>query len=168
MISLLKPIDDKIVLLGMSCVGKTKMAESLLSHKYYCFDALFPWHVLETIGGSIKRSLLDIKPSETKFVLDGWHNSDLRCKLTPKESVPYLIYADYSFILSNYRVPISGPQAFFNMYQIWYKAEFAKNTRFIKNTGSFSETSKEEFIETINTQSKKIDKIWNKDKWTWN
>ena len=32
--------DDKIVLFGMSCVGKTTFAKELVNHSYYCFDDL--------------------------------------------------------------------------------------------------------------------------------
>ena len=54
-------MNDKIVVFGQSCSGKTTFAKTLTDHEYYCFDALFQWHQIEGLGLSIEDNLKHIQ-----------------------------------------------------------------------------------------------------------
>jgi GTPase SAR1 family protein len=161
-------VDDKIILYGMSCSGKTTFAQLLKNHKYFCFDAFFHWHEIESLGLSAKNSLqkiVEMLSHEEKYVLDGWHLSDKSLSLIPLDAKVYVIYSDYDSIIKNYRTPIYGPLAFDNMYNEWYWNLEAKISRYIRNEGCFRETSVDEFLKTI-IEAKSMGN-WNKDRWEW-
>src|SRR5688572_27802877 len=107
-IRLLKPIDDRIVVWGMSCVGKTTFSSLLREHRYYCFDALFQWYLVETLGLSCEANLRHIQNScnAQKYVLDGWHLSDSNGELLPYGACVYVVIASYKKIIEQYRVEV--------------------------------------------------------------
>lgn len=135
-IKLLKEHSDKIIVYGMSCVGKTTFSNLIFSHQYFCFDALFDWHSIETLGLSIESNLIHIcnnLKSAPKFVLDGWHLFDKSCKLIPKDFQIYVIYDDYDSIIQRYRVPVLSHKDHFSMYQKWYDLQIDRPIRYFKN-----------------------------------
>jgi len=141
---------DKIVLFGMSCAGKTTFSKKLINHKYYCFDALFPWHVIETMGLSISENLKNIQSicTNDKFILDGWHLSDKQGLYLPKDAVVYVIWAPYEKIISQYRVPVGDPEEHRNMYKKWYceiNYDQLPSVKYFQNSGDFIEITKDQF-----------------------
>lgn len=153
MVTTLKDHADGILLFGMSCSGKTTFANMLMSHHYFCFDAMFQWHEIETLGLPISEGLKTVvevvENSEGKWVLDGWHLADAECRCIPYETSLYVIYADYDQIIEQYRVPVGDSKEHLSMYYKWYSpANFAGlyGTRYFFNNGyDFNETSVEEF-----------------------
>ena len=147
--------NDKIVLWGMSCVGKTYFAHRLVEHEYYCFDAMFDWHSIETLGLSISANLKAVRKKCTanKFVLDGWHLSDKQGEYLPEDSVVYVIYADYATIISQYRIDVRHPNEFKHMFKRWYyEVPYHKfpRVRYWENVGRFierSETAYQAFLQ---------------------
>lgn len=149
MIHFQSPPDDKIVVFGMSCCGKTTFAKHLSDHHYYCFDAMFYWHQIEVLGGSIKQNLLDIQRQcdATKFVLDGWSLADSEGLLFPQDSCLYVVYATYERIIDQYRIEVIDREEHRGMFKKWYSIGYEKipKVRFFRNDGDFIETSIEEF-----------------------
>lgn len=127
--------DDKIVMMGMSGIGKTTFAKSIITHQYICFDALFHWHLIETLNLSTLTNLRQIKPDSLKFVIDGWHLGDSDGKLLPKEACVYMIYAPFNVINEKE-----------HMYKRWYRLRF-KKMRFFRRDLGFKETSFTSFLE---------------------
>ena len=151
MLELLQPLDDRIVVWGQSCVGKTTFAR-LVPHNYLCFDSLFRWHEIEGLGLSCTANLQHIAgliEAETQCVLDGWHLSDPTVSLIPGGVAVYIVYAPYAQIISQYRVPVDDFEEHRGMFWKWYEKDFpvfTRTVRFIRNTGkSFLETSWGEF-----------------------
>lgn len=140
--------------MGMSCVGKTTFAKEFFLHKYCCFDALFPWHEIETLGLSTEAALERVtnfaNESTYPFIIDGWHLSDPQGKQMPKDDVCVCcVYAPYDQIISQYRVPVEDHDQHRPMFRKWYHEinypEF-QTIKYIRNTGRyFKETSPEEF-----------------------
>ena len=147
MINYQSPLDDKIVVFGMSCVGKTTFAKLLTEYHYYCFDAMFYWHQIEVLGGSIKQNLIDIQKQccADKFVLDGWSLGDTNGEFLPQGSVVYVIYTTYENIINQYRIEVSDPEEHRTMFKKWYGINYKKPCRFFRNDKAFNETSVEEF-----------------------
>lgn len=135
----------------MSCVGKTTFAK-LTEYEYYCFDALFPWHQIETFGMSITKALLHVAKScvANQFILDGWHTSDLECKLLPQTSV-YVIYSSYNHIIDQYRTLVLDREEHFSMYTKWYSYKNLK-ARYFLNQGDFIETSFQDYLDFISCE----------------
>lgn len=133
----------------MSCVGKTTFAK-IIGHPYICFDALFPWYEIELFEASTSASLKYVRDScvGEKFVLDGWHLSDIKCQYLPIESTVYCLYADYDFIIRQYRISVCEYEEFRMMFGRWYNKQCVnlQNVRFWKNTGTFDETNKNDFL----------------------
>ncbi len=124
MIQTLSPLDDKLVLMGMSCVGKTSMAHELKTHQYYSFDAQFKYG-LKVPGISRKKNwqlILD-RCTENKFVLDNWSTEDVLGK-TIYHKYPdaciCVVFDRYQDILRRYRVPVTGKDAHYKMYEKMY------------------------------------------------
>ena len=142
-------LDDKIVIFGMSCVGKTTFAKTMKDHDYYCFDGLFQWNVIETLGLSITSNLNHVKQiCKGKFVLDGWHLSDKSGKYLPDLSCVYVLWAPYEKIINQYRVPVHNPDEHRKMYKKWYldvNYDAFQGVRYFENNGLFEEISKEQF-----------------------
>lgn len=144
-------IDDKIVLFGQSCSGKTTFAQSLKSHYYYCFDALFQWHLVETLGLSIAANLEHVRDScdAVKYVLDGWHLSDKEGVIIPQGASVYVIWAPYERIISQYRVPVSHHEEHRQMYRRWYcdiDYDSLPGVRYFHNEHRFKEITRDQFI----------------------
>lgn len=122
----------------MSCVGKTTMSELMTDHVYYCFDAMFNWHLIETLGLSIETNLKyisNICDSVPNFALDGWHLADKHGTLLPKNTTVYVVYDDYESIIDRYRVPVESRLQHIPMYKKWYNLEITVPIRYFKNDG---------------------------------
>ena len=138
--------DNKIVIFGQSCVGKTHFAHQI-DRTYVCFDALFPWHQIEGLGLSTSRALQYIKEtcdSMSEFVLDGWHLSDQIGSFFPEDVCVYVLFASYSQIISQYRVKVDEPDQHRSMFNKWYSIEYPSfpKVRYWKNDGhSINETT---------------------------
>jgi hypothetical protein len=160
-IILLKPLDDRIVLWGMSCVGKTTFSQGLNDHQYYCFDAMFQWHLIETLGLSCEANLKHIKQqcSASRFVLDGWHLSDTNGRNMPSGACAYVIYAPYNYIIKQYRVQVDDPNQHLPMFLKWYnEVDYEKlpGVRYFRNSGEFVETNKEDFFKLLSEHNQGI------------
>lgn len=147
-----KPLDDRIVVFGMSCAGKTTFSQ-LLPRPYYCFDWLFQWHLVEGLGCSPSANLEHVSRecSSAQFVLDGWHLSDKTGRYLPVGAVVYVVYSEYDRIVSQYRVPYSDPDEFRGMFAKWYHGvdyNQLPGVRYFLNDGSFVETDSIEFAKT--------------------
>lgn len=147
-------MDDKIVVYGQSCVGKTTFATAIGTHAYYCFDYLFRWHDIETLGLSIEANLRHIRTTCTdpKYVLDGWHLADKEGQLLPPGAAVYVVYAPYKQIISQYRVPVLSEDEHRPMYGRWYcEIDYASlpGIRYFSNEGDFVERTAEEFTASL-------------------
>lgn len=156
-------IDNKIVLFGMSCSGKTTFAKNLKNHNYYCFDYLFKWHLIESFGLPISENLKYIKNlcKNEKFVLDGWHLADKHGFYLPDNASVYVIWAPYEKIISQYRVRVYDPEEHRHMYNKWYceiKYDKLPSVKYFKNSGVFEEISKDQF-DFFTTKSTKSNDI---------
>lgn len=146
-------MNDKIVVFGQSCSGKTTFAKTLTNHKYYCFDALFQWHQIEGLGLSIEDNLKHIQTVCTadQYVLDGWSLGDSQGKWLPFNSVVYVVYCSYEQILAQYRIPVTHIDEFKGMYKRWYQDIDYQSlkAKYIRNQKDFVETSFNEFIAVV-------------------
>lgn len=135
----------------MSCVGKTTFAKQL-DLEYYCFDALFPWHQIETFGMSIIKALTHVADScqANQFVLDGWHTADLEGIHLPQSSV-YVIYSAYDHIVDQYRIKVSNRKEYFPMFKKWYSYQ-NKDARYFFNQGDFIETTFQDYLDFISCE----------------
>lgn len=132
---------------GMSCVGKTYYAQTLRdhdNHEYYCFDAMFNWHAIETMGLSTSANLKSVAKRcvASKYVLDGWHLSDREGKYLPKDCMVYVVFAEYPSIIQQYRIEVASPEEHRYMFHKWYNdipyEKFAR-VRYWENLGRFIE-----------------------------
>ena len=135
----------------MSCAGKTTFAKTLQDHHYYCFDYLFQWHLIETLGLSISENFKHIQKYcvQPKFVLDGWHLADKTGVYLPPNSSVYVVWAPYENIISQYRVKVTDPEEHRNMYKKWYfdiDYDALPKVRYFSNFSYFEEITKEDFI----------------------
>ena len=154
---LLKELDKKIVVFGMSCSGKTTFSKDLTEHSYYCFDALFQWHLIETLNLSTSENFKYIQQfcHADKFVLDGWHLADKEGRYLPRGVAVYVVWAPYQKIISQYRIPVTNPEEYWPMYNKWYcEIDFKKlpSVRYFQNINVFEEITREQFI-TFSKQS---------------
>jgi len=142
--------DDKIVIMGMSCSGKTVFAKQFTDHHYYCFDSLFQWHTVETLGLSTEANMKHVSNfcNADRYVLDGWHLSDKKGKWLPEGSSVYVVYASYDHIIDQYRVPVRDREQHRHMFKKWYyEIDYPSlSSRYFLNEGQFTETSEEEFL----------------------
>jgi hypothetical protein len=151
----LKTIDARIVTFGMSCVGKTTFAKELLAHSYCCFDALFQWHLIETLGMSVEANLGYVRDKCDEldcFVMDGWTLADQKGQFLPQDTRVYVIYAPYEQILSQYRIPVLDHEEFRPMFKKWYldiDYDLFPATRYFLNAGEFVETTKDDFMRSL-------------------
>lgn len=152
MIKELKPLDNKIVLFGQSCVGKTTFAKEL-DHEYYCFDAMFHWQLIESLNLSVDLNLQEIskKCIADRYVLDGWTLADSKGEYLPDGVCVYVIYASYDKIISQYRIPVNDSEEFRTMFHRWYDLDYKTLVaRYFRNEGSyFIESNIEEFYSLI-------------------
>ena len=152
MIRELQPLDDRIVLFGQSCVGKTTFAEALSSHRHYCFDSMFHWWTIESLGLPVDVNLQEVSKNCTaeKFVLDGWTLADESGDYLPLGAKVYVIYAPYEQIISQYRIPVGDPEEFRLMFNKWYGVNYKTlGARYFRNEGLFVETGEEEFYSLL-------------------
>lgn len=146
--------DDKIVIFGMSCVGKTTMARDISGgsggHSHVCFDAHFSWHTIETMGLSTHAGLKHVvgELNSERFVLDGWHLSDQTGEYLPHDVVVYVLFASYDRIISQYRIPVDDHEQHWPMFKKWYGIDYMifPRVRYWENTGDFVERSREDFF----------------------
>jgi len=134
---------------GMSCVGKTTFAQLMTNHEYFCFDAMFNWHLVETLGLSIEtglRHVSELCDAVPNFVLDGWHLADKTGSLLPVGTTAYVVYDDYDSIIRRYRVPVPNKAQHVPMFEKWYDLGLSVPIRYFRNHGDISETCSEEFI----------------------
>lgn len=152
-LTLLKDHSPRIVIWGMSCVGKTTMAGLMKDHTYLCFDAMFNWHLIETLGLSIETNLKHISKicdAVPNFVLDGWHLSDETGSLFPADTVAYVLYDDYDSIIRRYRVSVEDKMQHLPMFLKWYDLKLEIPVRFFKNNMSeIRETESKEFTQCV-------------------
>lgn len=144
---LLRDHCPRIAMFGMSCVGKTTFAK-MIDRPYFCFDAMFNWHLIETLGLSISHNLRHIQTvcdASEQFVLDGWHLSDKKCELLPPNTTVYVLYDDYGAIIDRYRVPVMNRMEHHCMFKKWYDIDITRPIRYFR-MGNITETSKSEFI----------------------
>lgn len=128
----------------MSCAGKTFFSQKLKEHHYYCFDALFEWHIIETFNLNPNKNLEKIKHicKDEKYVLDGWCLSDKDGLYLPVDAKVYVIYSTYENIINQYRTPFEYRDQFLLMYKKWYSIDYNKiNARYFFNQGVFTETN---------------------------
>jgi hypothetical protein len=154
----ISPIDDRIVLFGQSCVGKTTFAARLPSHAHVCFDALFPWHQIETLGLSTSAALDHVAAAcvQERYVLDGWHLGGADGRLLPAGAAVYVVYAPYRQIIGQYRVPVGDHDEHRAMFDRWYRGvnyDELPGVRYILNAGEFVETTREEFVTFLSARS---------------
>lgn len=155
--------DDRIVIMGMSCVGKTEMARriSKVGHQHICFDAFYPWHDVETLGLSTRTAVRYVvdQCSAERFVLDGWHLSALDRHALPEATVVYVLYAKYDRIIDQYRVVVPDRNQHRPMFKKWY-LDFDYSTllrvRYWENTGEFEERSREDFVRFCSSQPRSL------------
>jgi len=148
-----QPLDNKIVVWGMSCSGKTTFAKQL-DHQYYCFDSMFHWWMIESLGLPVDVNLQDVSKNcvADKYVLDGWTLADEIGEYLPFGARVYVVYAPYEQIVSQYRIPVGDPEEFRSMYSKWYGINYKSlGARYFRNEGSFVETSEEEFYSLVRT-----------------
>lgn len=145
---LLEPHSDRIIVWGMSCVGKTTFAKLIIDHEYFCFDAMFNWHLIETLGLSIETGLKHISGicnTVPKFVLDGWNLADKTGSLFPTGVTAYIVYDDYDSIIRRYRVPVENKTQHLPMFCKWYDIKLSVPVRYFRNGTDFTETTEDEF-----------------------
>lgn len=128
-------------------MGKTTFALQLRDHHYYCFDQLFPWSAVEFFGSCPLTSLRMVNQSckAVKFVVDGWHLSDIEGQLIPENTKIYIIYSDYETMFRHYRKEPLNYNDHLETYHQWYSASFI-DCRFFRNINRcFVETDEKEF-----------------------
>jgi hypothetical protein len=131
--------DNKIVMYGMSSVGKTYFAGKLVDHDYYSFEAMFDRHGIETMGLSTSANLRTIanRCKGYRYVLDGWHLYDKNGAYLPKDSVVYVVFADYHKIIQQYPTPTDH----LFLFKKWYTPLKFPRVRYWENAGRFIERS---------------------------
>lgn len=144
-------MDEKIVIWGQSCVGKTTMASLLTEHHYYCFDHLFRWHEIESLGLCPVQNLKHFGEycTASKYVIDGWSLIDPDGSLMPDGSVVYVVYAPYDQIIQQYRIPVESYIQHRHMFERWYgQVPYSqmRRIRYFLNDGDFCETTPEDYI----------------------
>ena len=115
---------DRIIIWGMSCVGKTTFAQRIakdVGSEYVCFDAHFPWHTIETLDGSPVAGLGHLSElcSTEKCIVDGWHLSGADWSHFPEDYMVYVLVAPYDQIIDQYRVPVDHRDQHLNMFKKW-------------------------------------------------
>lgn len=138
----------------MSCSGKTTFAKQISGHEYYCFDAFFDWHLIETCGLSITANLeyLQKRCTSDLFVLDGWHLADAEGKYHPPGCTVYVVYTDYDRIIDQYRRPVPNRDEHRPMFKKWYcDIDYSRfpRTRYFWNDGEFTERSADHFLSFV-------------------
>lgn len=143
--------DDRIVIWGMSCVGKTTMAKEIGrdGRHIHCFDALYPWSDIECLGLSAECALDYIGKHcrESRFVLDGWNLSDREGRFLPPACTLYILYAELETILRQYRVQVHETNNHREMFRKWYLDDHPPcPARYFFNTGQvIRESSRDDF-----------------------
>ena len=148
---------DRIVIMGCSCVGKTTMAQQIQERPYVCFDALYPWHHIETLGLSLSAAMSHVRDQCEQFptfVLDGWNLCDVEGEYFPEDVCVYVLYASYQQVVSQYRVPVDFYEQHRHMFDKWYGIPYENypNVRYFENNwGSFRECFIDDFRHFLST-----------------
>jgi hypothetical protein len=111
----------RIVVFGMSQVGKTTYAKSL-DLPYACFDYMFPWPLVESFPDlSIDEALKDVVARLPEHcVLDGWHLSDIQGNLLSEDCEIHVLFDHHQNIIDRYTVPVVALDNHSEMYKKWY------------------------------------------------
>jgi hypothetical protein len=177
--NLLKPLDDKIVLMGMSCVGKTTLGQKLKSEgrTLYHFDPQYNYKLAGMVGFSPRKNLKKIIQNcpADQFVLDNWSTEDKQGALLYEEcpeACICVVFDTYPNILARYRCDVKGEDGFYMMYEKMYcKVPFEEypRVRFLKvESEDYREFYLEEFREFIRTNlTKRTGMQFNTSTWTW-
>lgn len=176
MIEALLPLDPQIVLMGMSCVGKTTFAKSLKDHPVHHFDAQYTYNLTGLPGVSrVKNWRRIIRNCGDRFVLDNWTTEDELGRVL-YESKPdaciVVLFDTYPSILDRYRVPVVGEDAHFMMYKKMYTEmpfESYKKVRYFEVDGPiYREHSTEGFRSFIRDNLDLPHGLkFNNQTWTW-
>lgn len=135
----------------MSCSGKTTFAKQL-DVPYICFDALFPWHQIETFGMSITSALGYVaKKCSDQFVLDGWHTADLKGNYLPSCTV-YVIYTEYNRVLRQYPRQALHHLEYFPMFKKWYSYASIESRYFYNQGDDFIETNLQDYCNFVSNE----------------
>ena len=178
MIQSLAPLDEQIVFMGMSCVGKTTLALTLKDQGYpvHHFDAQYTYNLAALPGVSrIKNWAKIIKGCGQRFVLDNWTTEDDHGKVlyeAKPDAAIYVLFDLYPNILDRYRVPVTGEDAHFMMYKKMFTEmpfEEYRCVRYFRVDGQdYKEHTAPQFREFI---TKNLDKghgrYFNTKTWTW-
>lgn len=138
----LSPLGDKLVLMGMSCVGKTTLASSLAPRGYAhrSFDAVYTYSLASLSGVSRRRDWARIISSctEDRFVLDNWTTEDpcgeTLYSVCPTACVVVLFDAREN-VLGRYRAPVTAEDRHRGMYDKMYRRtpfEAYRRVRFLR------------------------------------
>lgn len=178
MLKLLSPLDDKLVLMGMSCVGKTTLASSLVREGYvlHSFDYRYKYHLSGLPGVGKRRQWEKIIGDcvEPRFVLDNWTTEDrLGGILFDKcpDACLVVLFAGLADILKRYRVPVKGKDAHKTMYDKIYRStpfeEYPK-VRFVEVVGGrYLEHTLSGFRERIRCMDEECGMVFDVNEWTW-
>ncbi len=118
------PLHDKLVLMGMSCVGKTIFSQKL-PRKHHSFDAQYRYRLSGLPGVSKKRQWERIIRGcrEDRFVLDNWSTEDRLGEVLYGEcpdACLVVLFDSLSNILERYRVPVTAEDGHASMWTKMY------------------------------------------------
>lgn len=183
MIDILTPLDKQIVFMGMSCVGKTKLARLLGGRGYvvHHFDAQYTYNLTALPGVSRVKNWSKIirgcgvGKENDRFVLDNWTTEDDHGHTlyeTKPDACIYVLFDRYPTILDRYRVPIKGEDAHFMMYKKMYTEmpfEEYKHVRYFQVDGrKYVEHTAVNFRAFIDENlSLGHGRTFNEKTWTW-
>jgi hypothetical protein len=153
------PLPPKIVLMGMSCVGKSTFAQILAKdqgYAYHSFDVQYNYKRNTLPGVSKQKQWKTILSYcvEDQWVLDNWSTEDF-LGTTLYEAQPHacivVLYDKYVNILERYRVPVRGEDAHKMMFvKMYIQTPFAdyRSVRFLKVVDDgYREMTYKEFTE---------------------
>lgn len=176
---MIEGLDPKIVTMGMSCVGKTTWAQSLKSsgYSYHSFDHQYAYNLAGLPEISRVKNWRKIARNccGDRWVLDNWTTEDHLGKVLFEEHPDCclcVLFDSRKNILSRYRVPVSGPDAFEMMYDKMYRyMEFERypKARYIHSDGSsHREVCLKEFREFVESRGNAdIGMEFDQSTWTW-
>lgn len=118
------PVPDRVVLMGMSCVGKTTLA-ARMDRVHHSFDSQYRYGSIGLPGLSSSRQWRRIARGcgEDRFVLDNWSTEDTLGEVLYSvlpEACILVLFDRYEDILARYRVPVRGDDRHRMMYDKMY------------------------------------------------
>lgn len=126
MIHTFGPLHDKLVLMGMSCVGKSTFAAQLKDHKHHSFDARYRYN-LDGLPGISKRKQWERIArgcTEPRWVLDNWSTEDLFGETlfsVHPDACVVVLFDSLPNILKRYRVPVTAQDGHLGMWSKMYR-----------------------------------------------